>query len=214
MSPEIPEPRRFFGERLPQQFNHALEDQERRAGEAAGEDAEAARRLLEAMRVDTTLRVIVQGEGGGTFHLNVSAGRMTSDDAPAGEPILTLVQDRTAYERVVQEAGDSAMGFLGGLSGLAGEMRLTRGRIENLRGLQGALRFEVTGPEGFALLTHFGPDPIPDEPTTTLSVAPDTYRELRAGQLDPQAAFMGGRIQIAGDMQLAMQLALAALSPD
>ena len=204
MSADGEDPKRFFTERLPEQFNRALAQQE--------QAVVAAQKLLDGMRaVEATLRVIVEGE---PFHLNIAGGRMSPAGAPARTPVMTLILDRPAFARVVREAGDSAMGFLGGLTGLAGEMKLTRSRLENLRGLKGALRFEVVGSDGFVLTTHFGEDPIPESPDTTLSVDPDTYRELRAGKLDPQQAFMGGKIRVAGNMQLAMQLALAALSPD
>jgi hypothetical protein len=201
------DPRHFFAEKLPADFNRALADQERAV--------ENARRVLDSMRsVNATLRVIARGEGGGTFHLNVADGRMTAADAPAHAPFLTLIVDRGAFARLAAAAGDSALAFLGALAGLAGEMRLTRQRIENLTGVKGLLRFEVTGEDGFAFHTHFGPDPIPEEPTTTIRVDSATYAELREGRLDPQQAFLTQRIDVSGDLQLAMQLALAALSPD
>jgi hypothetical protein len=207
VSSDTETPRRFYAERLPEQFNRTLREQERRV--------EAAQRLLEGMRaVDATIRIEVRGEGGGTFFLNVAKGVMSAGDSPAHPPFLAVIQDRAAFERLAREAGDSALGMLGGLSGLAGEMKLTKARIENLAGVRGSLRFEVTGADGFALLTHFGDGPVPDPPTTTIRVDPETYAALRGGALDPQQAFMSGRIQVEGDMQLAMQLALAALSPD
>ncbi len=207
MSPEAESPRHFYAERLPEQFNRALREQERRL--------EAAQRLLDGMRaVHATIRIEVRGDSGGTFFLNLERGVMSAGDAPAHPPLLSVIQDRPAFERIAREAGDSALGMLGGLSGLAGEMKLTQARIDNLKGVRGCLRFEVTGAEGFALLTHFGDGPLPDAPTTTIRVDPETYAALRSGALDPQQAFMSGKIQVEGDMQLAMQLALAALSPD
>jgi hypothetical protein len=207
MSPDAESPRRFYAERLPEQFNRALREQERRV--------EAAQRTLDGMRaVTATIRIEVRGEGGGTFFLNVASGVMTAAEEPARPPFLAVIQDRAAFEKLAREAGDSALGMLGGLSGLAAEMKLTQARIDNLAGVRGCLRFEVTGAEGFALLTNFGDGPVPDEPTTTIRVDPETYAALRSGQLDPQQAFMSGKIQVEGDMQLAMQLALAALSPD
>jgi len=202
-----PDPRSFYRERIPTQWNAALASQQ-----ALGEPG---RRLYEEMcAVDATIRVEVEGEGGGTFFLNVEAGCMTTGGSPAQPPFLTLLQDRRAFERLASEAGDSAMAMLGGLSGLAGEMRLTRSRLENLSQVRGLVLFEVTGDEGWSLRTHFGPDPVPAQPTTEIRVDPEAYRDLRSGALDPQTAFLNHQIVVEGDMQVAMQLALAAISPD
>jgi hypothetical protein len=201
------DPRTFFLESLPAQWNAALREQER--------SVEAAQRLLDGMRgVDATIRVEIQGERGGTFFLNIASGLLTPGDSPAHTPCLTLVQDRASFERFAAEVGDSALGFLGALSGLAQEMRLTRGRIDLLGGLAGCVRFEMRGEGGFALLTHFGAGPLPAAPTTSITVEREAYRALRAGELNPQDAFLTGQIHVEGDLQLAMQLALAALAPD
>ena len=40
------------------------------------------------------------------------------------------------------------------------------------------------------------------------------YRDLRSGEIDLQSAFMDLRIAIEGDMQLALQVALAAIAAD
>jgi hypothetical protein len=201
------DPREFYAERIPAQFNRALEAQA-----ALGEPG---RRVFEGMRaVSATIRVDVEGRGGGTFFLNIRQGRMSADESAAHAPFLTLIQDRRAFERIAREAGDSAMALLGGLSGLAREMKLTRARIDALAGVEGLVLFEVTGEDGFALRTHFGPQPVPDAPITTIRMDAAAYRDLRGGALDPQTAFMNQRIAIEGDMRVAMQLALAAIAPD
>jgi len=202
-----PDPRQFYTQTIPQQFNAALDAQERLG--------EPGRAVYEAMRsADATIRVEVRGAGGGSFILNICSGRMSAGDSAAQAPFLTVVQDRHAFEKLARESGDSALALLGGLSGLAGEMRLTRKRIESLAQLQGAVHFSVSGDAGFALITHFGAGPVPDVPNASIAVDDDAYRELRSGKLDPAAAFMNGKIKVAGDLQLAMQLALAALSAD
>jgi hypothetical protein len=202
-----PEPRRFFSETIPLQFNATLDAQERLG--------ESGRALYQAMReVEATLCAIVSGEGGGRFYLNIREGRMSAGDAPALPPFITIVQDRPGFDRLAREAGDSALALLGGLSGLGGELRLTRKRIDGFAPLQGALRFAVAGENGFELITHFGPGPVPEQPSASITVDEAAYRELRGGQLDPAEAFLNGRIKVEGDLQLAMQLALAMLSPE
>ena len=210
MTPEARSPRAFYTETVPAQWNRTLAEQERAA---AGD--EAARKVLDGMRaVETTLCVEVEGEGGGTFFLNVRAGAMKAEDAPSAPALLTLLQDRHAFERIAAEAADSALGLLGGLSGFTGDFKLTRSRMDNLAAISGCLRLEVTGEDGFAFRVHFGGAPVPEAPDAQIKVTPEVYDDLRQGRLDAQSAFMGGQIDVSGDLQVAMQLALAALSPE
>jgi putative sterol carrier protein len=203
-------PQQYYGESLPAQFNQLLAEQE---ASAAGD--EDARRVLESMKaVDATLKVEVTGEGGGVFFLNLTEGAMNSDGTPTHDPFMAMIQDIGGFEKLVHEAGDSVLGMLGSLSGLAEGMKLTQARIDNLAGVSGSLEFSITGDDGFSLRLHFGLDPVPEEPTTTIRVDRPGYEKLRSGEVAPHEAFMGGLIQVEGDMQLAMQLALAALSPD
>ncbi len=97
---------------------------------------------------------------------------------------------------------------------MAGDLRLTNQRIENLSGLTGSVRFTLTGENGFSIVTHFGDDPIAAEPDCTIEIEGALYGDLKSGKLPPQEAFMSGKINIDGDMQKAMQLALAAMTPD
>lgn len=205
------DPQDFYARRVPAQWNRTLEEQER----AVKSGDEAATRVLEGMRgVDATIRVHVRGDDEQRFHLNVSAGRMRAEDADAHPPFMTLVHDRAAFDVLERESGDSVLAFLGGLAGLEEAMKLTAGRMRNLAGLAGTLRFALTGAGGFALLVHFGEGEVSDEPKCSLEVEREAYEKLRRGELNPQEAFMNQQISIQGDMQMAMQLALAAMTPD
>lgn len=207
MSGDDAEPGRFFGEELPAELNRALREQERRV--------EAERRVLEAMRaVDATLCFEVRGEGGGTFFVNLEGGRATASDRAARPRLLGIVQDRAGFDRLVREAGDSPLRLIGGLSGLGEELRLTRSRVEALAGVTGRVRFEVSGEKGFWLLACFGGATGEGAPDATIRVDAAAYAELKAGKLDPPSAFLSGRIEVDGDAQLAMRIALAAMAPE
>lgn len=202
----IPDPQVFYRERIPAQWNRRLDEQEQLGQEG--------REVFDGMKtVNATIRVdILDSES--TYFLNISDGCMMAGEEAAHPPFLTLRQDRVAYERLAVEAGDSAMAMLGGLSGLAGELRLTQRRVDNMTDVQSLLKLVIQGDNGFELLTHFGTGPFPNEPAASITVDEEAYRELRSGTLNPEEAFMDGRIAIEGDLQVAMQLALAAISPD
>ena len=202
-----PEPRSFFMERLPEQMNRRLAEQEQAAA--------AAERALTGMRaVDATLRFDVRGTGGGTWYVNLEDGRARAGEAPEHLPFLTVVLEGGDFEPLWREAGDDVLAFLGGVSGMGQPIRLTRARVEQIAAVRGSLRFELVGAGGFALVAHLGAQPSDAAPATTIRVEAEAYRALRSGALQPQDAFLDGKILVEGDMQLAMQLALAVLAPD
>jgi len=52
---------------------------------------------------------------------------------------------------------------------------------------------------------------VPADPTTTVTIAHADAEALGRGELDPMQAFMAGKIQIAGDMGLMMQMQAATM---
>ena len=196
------DPQDFYTRRVATQWNKTLDEQE----------SGSVREAMEG--VDATIRVLVRGNTEEIFHLNIAKGRMTADDDDAQAPFLTLAHDLDAFAILEKESGDSVLGFLGGLAGLEESMKLTTGRMQNLANMEGTLRFALTGEGGFEMLVHFGAGPVADETRCSLEIAREAYDKLRTGELNPQEAFMSQQISVEGDMQMAMQLALAAMTPD
>ena len=196
------DPQDFYTRRVAAQWNKTLDEQE----------SGSVREAMEG--VDATIRVLVRGNTEEIFHLNITKGRMTADDDDAQAPFLTLAHDLDAFAILEKESGDSVLGFLGGLAGLEESMKLTTGRMQNLANMEGTLRFALTGEGGFEMLVHFGAGPVADGTRCSLEIAREAYDKLRTGELNPQEAFMSQQISVEGDMQMAMQLALAAMTPD
>jgi len=61
---------------------------------------------------------------------------------------------------------------------------------------------------------HFGMEPDKDVKIIVTGESPTRLAALRSGAIDAEEAFLSGRVEIAGDMQMAMQLALAIVTPD
>ncbi len=196
------DPQDFYTRRVAAQWNKTLDEQE----------SGSVREAMEG--VDATIRVLVRGNTEEIFHLNIAKGRMTADGDDAQAPFLTLAHDLDAFAILEKESGDSVLGFLGGLAGLEESMKLTTSRMQNLANMEGTLRFALTGEGGFEMLVHFGAGPVADEARCSLEIAREAYDKLRTGELNPQEAFMSQQISVEGDMQMAMQLALAAMTPD
>jgi len=200
-------PRRFYTERVPEQFNRAL-------AEAENDDGADGRVFRGLTAVDGTIEARVTGADGSPFYLNIRAGAMEVGESAAHDPFVVLCHDLDAFEAIERESGDSALGFLGGMAGLEQEIRFTKLRVDNLKLVNGTVRFSLTGPGGFSLICHLGGGEPAAEPDCELAIDGGIYAKLRAREIDAQEAFMSGQVDIAGDMQMAMQLALAVMSPD
>jgi hypothetical protein len=201
----------FYEKRVPEQFNRLLESQRT----SASSDASAARMLEEMQAVRTSIVVQIDcGDNLARHVYDIDRGEMRRVDRPSFTPFLILGHTLEDFPDLRRECGDSLLGFLGGLAGLGEEMRLTAQRVRSLRDLQGSLVFERTGEGGFVLFASFGIETPMPEPQATIRLDEATYARLREGDLDPQDAFLDGLIEIEGDMEMAIGLALAALSPE
>lgn len=196
--------REFYTERVPAHWNRTLDD------ELARDEARAAR----MQQVDATIRVVAEGPAGGVFHLNVARGRMAAADTATHAPFMTLIHDAASFAVVERAAGDSILGFLGAVAGRPDSIKLTPRMVENLVALAGGLRFELTGDEGFTLTGLFGRGQDTPTPGCTLRLDPTTFAALRSGALSAENAFLGGQVEVEGDLQLAIALAFAAMAPD
>ncbi|MFP6655394.1 MAG: SCP2 sterol-binding domain-containing protein [Myxococcota bacterium] len=201
----------FYRKRVPDQFNLILEDQKINA---LGDPAAA--RVLEEMQAVRT-SIIVQVDSDDTMHqtaFDIDRGQMRQVDEPTRSAFLILGHTLEDFENIRGECGDSLLGFLGTLAGLDSPMRLTSLRVRNLRELHGSLIFHRVGRNGFSLFASFGIEEPEPQARTIIRLDDAIYTALRSGDLDPQDAFLDGRIEVEGDMEMAVGLALAALSPD
>lgn len=203
----------FYKNRVPDHWNLSLEKQ----AETARQDGEEAQRLLEEMtEVRATIDIIVQdGQDKKTshYHLNIDAGRMHAGQEGLRSPFLTLCHDRESFEVLREESGDSILGFLGALAGQQDDLQLTPGRIRNLSGINGTLSFQLTGEKPMTLEARFGDTESEEQTRCFVRLSRETFQDLKTGVIAPQDVFLNGLVEIEGDMQMAMQIALAAVAP-
>lgn len=203
--------RSFYQEHVPKQFNAQWEA----ARLLADQDPDAARVLDEMRAVRTAIRVDVQEDSICETHwLEIERGTMQAGRRGDRPPFLILSHARSDFAALRAGCGDSVLGFLGALAGLGREMKLTAQRVRSLRALGGSLDFAVHGDQGFALCATFGLEAPEDTPRAAIRIEPEVFALLRSGELDAQTAFFEERIEVDGDLEMAIGVALAVLAPD
>ncbi|MFQ5699563.1 MAG: SCP2 sterol-binding domain-containing protein [Myxococcota bacterium] len=183
-------PDRFFLENVPEEWN---------------------RRPKSDVHFD--IAVEVRGEGGAEYRLSVEAGHMTAHRGASPDPLIRLVLGLQDWQRLAEQVGPSPMALLGGVSGES-DLTLTPARVQALRELDGALLLRVSGDEAWQVLLCFAPGPAPETPDTEISIAAEQYQMIRNGELDLQGAFMTGKLQLEGNPDPALRLALALMTPE
>ncbi len=71
--------------------------------------------------------------------------------------------------------------------------------------MEGSAKFVIAN-EGAVFIDATGARACDDAADVTLSADADTFRAIVEGDLDPAAAFMTGKLEVEGDMGVAMQL--------
>jgi hypothetical protein len=166
----------------------------------------------EARQLDVTLGVKLDGAGGGEWRIHLKGGEMNVAPGSVEDAAFSVIQSVEDWRGALWEGRGGAFGkqsralFEPGAGGGAGAM--PAGALAQLQMLRGVIKMVVGGGPGgdWAVAFKLGPGPVPEQATTTVTVTADDASALERGELDPMQAFMSGRIQIAGDMTLLMQM--------
>lgn len=169
----------------------------------------------DAKEIDVTLGVKLEGDGGGEWRYRMNRGDISVERGSVDDADFTLIQSVADWRGALWEGRGGAFGRQsqamfqpgGGAAGGAGGAP-PLAALPQLKMLKGVIRMVVTaGPGGdWAVNFKLGPGPIPADPTTTITIGAADADAMERGELDPMQAFMSGKIMVAGDMTLMMQM--------
>lgn len=159
----------------------------------------------EQKAVKHSLAIVLTGSGGGEWSIHTEGGNVTVTNGvhPEANPVIALEVDTW---RDVLSGEKAAIGVGGDISQLD-VSRLKPELQTRLAPIKGTLKLVVEDDDGdVEVLVKFGQG-APETPTATITTNAETAQNLQSGKMNPQMAFMQGTIKIAGDMNLAMQVA-------
>ena len=168
----------------------------------------------DARDVEVRLAVRLDGDGGGDWLFHMNKGDLRVEPGTIDGADFTVIQTFEDWRGALWEGRGGAFGrqsqamFQPGSGAQQQGGGLTAAALEQLRALSGMIRMIVSGGEGgdWAVSFKLGPGEVPEEPTTTVTVKAEDADAMERGELDPMQAFMSGRILVAGDMTLMMQM--------
>jgi putative sterol carrier protein len=159
-----------------------------------------------------TVRVELEGDGGGAWDVQSGPGGVAVEPAGAGTPDVTLHQT-VADWRAIIGGEPGAVSLAPPQASPTDLLFLDRTAQQIVQTTKGTFRFEVTGYNGrtWALSVKIGPQPLAAQPDATISVDAETYAAMLARTLPAPQAYFQGKVKIDGDATLAMQLAMALM---
>jgi hypothetical protein len=172
-------------------------------------------------RLDLTLGVRLDGEGGGEWLYTLRGGALEVAAGSREQAAFTVIQSVDDWRGALWEDRGGAVAERvfewfrpgGRLASWAHAPAPDPEVFERLSALDGLIRAVVTGgPAGdWSSAFKFGPGEIPEAATTTLSIHRDDAAAIARREIGPLEAFMAGRISVDGDLRFVMQLQAIAL---
>ena len=174
-----------------------------------------------ALRLDLTLGVRLDGEGGGEWLYTLRGGALEVAAGSREEAAFTVIQSVDDWRGALWEGRGGVVAervfgwFRRGAPSASWAHAPTPdpGVFERLSALDGVLRAVVTGGTAgdWSTALKFGPGEIPEAATTTVSIHRDDAAALARREIGLLEAFVTGRISLDGDLQFVMQLQAIAM---
>ncbi len=162
----------------------------------------------------------IEGAGGGTWAAGALDGNLSIAQGSSDTALIQVsISSDDARELLFGSVRDRTIDALGGQDRVSDQLSpglyrflfLSTTEAATLREqVSGDLQIVIDDPDEFleyTLTITFGSDaPQLASPRTTLRVAVDDWVQMAAGGVNPQQAFMQGKIRMEGDMALPMTL--------
>lgn len=184
---EIPDtPKEFFMEVVPEQFGSVAEGVDDGPGSICFD-------------------IIDEGQ----WSLAIKGGELAVSEGVNDDTLAQVsIEGETwqeALARMLDGNGPIGGGDDGGMSNILANPQIA----STLKAAQGTVKFVTTSDDGdnWFAITFGGAEPNLDTPRATLSMPREVAEDMANGEANPQELFMAGKIQIAGDMMMLMQLA-------
>jgi hypothetical protein len=154
--------------------------------------------------------VRVTGERGGEWTVKLAGGKPEFASGLDPQALVTfIVSEENFIQSVTGQLDDlrpPARDMTAIDTSPAAIQQRARQVLAALKGIRGSLRAELDDPNrALGVTIKFGGE-MKDLPDCTIKIKMDHVRAMASGELDPQAAFMTGKIKIEGDSSLLMQL--------
>jgi hypothetical protein len=164
---------------------------------------------------DITVAVLLTGDGGGHWILDVKGGTLSvrGPGTAGAQPMVSLTQTAEDWRALAVGEEGANVDLAPPQASPLDVLFVDPQSRQIMASVKGVVRFEVTGYHGRTWSMHvkFGTQADKSEPDATIAVDAATYAKMLARQLAPPEAYFSGKIQLRGNTALAMQLGMAML---
>lgn len=176
--------------------------------------------------LDVSLGLVLEGDGGGEWVVRIANGAVSVTRGSREDTPVTYVQRVADWRAAIWDGAGGAIGegasrffrphaLRDAPDGAAQQIAAapTPAALAELAKLEGVVRMEVTGGPGgdWAVAFKLGPGAIPSDATATLRLTAEDAAALARGELDPMQAFLGGKVEVLGDMTIVLQMQAAQM---
>ena len=160
-----------------------------------------------------TVAVLLQGQGGGEWLLDVDEGQLRIRGPGESGPMPQVLMRQTTEDWRAAAVGEGDSIVAPPEASPLDVLFVDPGSRQMLQSVRGTVRFEIHGynDRTWWMQVKFGPQPEPIEPEAVMSIDAIDYAAILNRSLSPTEAYFAGKIRLTGNIAVAMQLGMLLL---